>query len=42
LYIENDQIRLGIDTSMGGAITYLEIKEYGENMVNDFDLGRQI
>ena len=42
LYIENEQLTLGIDTSMGGAITYLEIKEYGENMVNDFDLGRQV
>jgi len=42
LYIANEEIRLGIDTSMGGAITYLEIKKYGENIVNDFDLGRQI
>jgi hypothetical protein len=42
LYIENEQLKLGIDTSMGGAITYLEIKRYGENMVNDFDLGRQV
>jgi hypothetical protein len=42
LFIENEQLKLGIDTSMGGAITYLEIKKYGENMVNNFDLGRQV
>ena len=42
IYIENKILKLGIDTSMGGAITYLEMKEYGENMVNNFDLGRQV
>jgi hypothetical protein len=42
IFIENEHLKLGIDTSMGGAITYLEIKKYGENLVNDFDLGRQV
>jgi hypothetical protein len=42
LYIQNERLKLGIDTSMGGAITYLEIKGQGENLVNDFDLGRQV
>ncbi|MBE0655124.1 MAG: hypothetical protein IH594_15080 [Bacteroidales bacterium] len=42
IYIENEILKLGIDTSMGGAITYLEMKEHGENMVNNFDLGRQV
>lgn len=40
-YIDNGRIRLGVDLSKGGAITYLA-KEGGPNMVNDFDLGRQI
>jgi hypothetical protein len=40
-YIDNAQIRLGVDLSRGGAITYLA-REGGPNMVNDYDLGRQI
>jgi hypothetical protein len=40
-YIQNGQLRLGVDLAKGGAITYLS-KVGGPNMVNDFDLGRQI
>lgn len=40
-YIENEAIRLGVDLNLGGAITWLS-KRGGENMVNSWDLGRQI
>lgn len=46
--IENDQIRVGINTDYGGAITYLAFKDnHGglvstQNIVNNFDLGRQV
>lgn len=46
--IENDQIRVGINTSAGGAITYLAfVNNQGgnvntQNMVSNHDLGRQI
>jgi hypothetical protein len=40
-YLDNGAIRLGIDLDVGGAITYLA-PTGGQNLVNSFDLGRQI
>ncbi|WP_460976398.1 hypothetical protein [Spirosoma knui] len=46
--IENDKIRVGVDTRYGGALTYLAFKDSHngqvrtENMVNNPDLGRQV
>jgi hypothetical protein len=40
-YLDNGKILLGVDLNRGGAITYLS-RENGPNLVNDFDLGRQI
>ena len=40
-FIENDVLRLGVDLSLGGAITWIS-KRGGENIVNSMDLGRQI
>ncbi|HEY2573465.1 MAG TPA: hypothetical protein VGH65_05320 [Verrucomicrobiaceae bacterium] len=40
-FIENGVIRLGIDLNLGGAITWLS-RSGGENIVNSWDLGRQI
>lgn len=40
-FLDNGQIRLGVDLDKGGAITYLSRTD-GPNMVNDADLGRQI
>jgi len=46
--IENEQIRVGINTCYGGALTYLAFvnDQNGgvrtENMVNNADLGRQV
>jgi hypothetical protein len=39
--IQNDRIMVGVDSRYGGAITYLSFAN-GENMVNNFDLGRQV
>ncbi|MCK8490761.1 hypothetical protein M0L20_02790 [Spirosoma sp. RP8] len=39
--IQNDRIKVGVDSRYGGAITYLSVVN-GPNMVNNFDLGRQI
>ena len=40
-FIENDQIRLGVNLDIGGAITYLSRKG-SPNMINSHDWGRQI
>lgn len=40
-YLENDEIKVGVDLNLGGAITWLSAKD-GENRVNNFDFGRQI
>lgn len=39
--LDNGQIKVGVDSRYGGAITYLSTKN-GLNMVNNYDLGRQI
>lgn len=42
-FLENAHVKLGIDLSCGGAITYLEDRDRASgNMINSFDLGRQI
>ena len=41
LWLENEKIRLGVDLERGGAITWLSAAN-GENLVNNFDNGRQI
>lgn len=42
LYISNDKVKLGIDLNMGGAMTYLSEANSSENMINNYDLGRQL
>jgi hypothetical protein len=42
-YLENDRLKVGIDLSIGGAVTFLtDSKNGGENMINSADWGRQI
>ena len=42
-YLENRRIRIGIDLSIGGAVTFLEDKVANSgNMINSADWGRQI
>ena len=40
-WLENEVIKLGVDLERGGAIVYLA-EVGGENLVNNFDLGRQV
>jgi hypothetical protein len=43
IYIENQDIRLGIDPDIGGAITYLApATNQALNVINSFDWGRQV
>jgi len=41
VYLDDGQIRVGVDLDKGGSITYLA-KSGGDNIVNSCDLGRQI
>lgn len=41
-YLENGTIRLGIDLSLGGAITHLSDLSQGDNLINSHDWGRQV
>jgi hypothetical protein len=41
-YLDNGKIRLGVDLSKGGAVTYLANVETRENLINSWDWGRQI
>ncbi len=41
-YLDNGEIRLGVDLSKGGAVTYLADSESKENVINSWDWGRQI
>lgn len=40
-FLQNGEIKVGVDLNLGGAITWLSGKD-GENRVNNFDFGRQI
>ena len=42
IYIQNADIKLGVNLDLGGAITYLSETESAENMINNYDWGRQI
>lgn len=41
-WLENDRLRLGVDLDRGGAITFLASAKDGANVINNFDLGRQV
>jgi len=41
-WLDNGQVRLGVDLSIGGAITYLADARTKVNMINSHDWGRQI
>jgi hypothetical protein len=42
-WLENDRLKIGINLSAGGAVTYLEDKDLRSgNMINSFDWSRQI
>ncbi len=41
-WLDNGQLRLGVDLTIGGAITHLSEGKAGPNMINSHDWGRQI
>lgn len=41
-YLDNGQIKIGVNLDIGGAITYLSKSGSDENIVNSHDWGRQI
>ncbi len=44
VYLENGTVKIGMDLSLGGAVTHISAKEPGRpaNLINSADLGRQI
>ncbi len=42
IVLGNSRVRVGIDLIAGGAITFLTDGSKGANMINNFDLGRQL
>ncbi|MGD9749345.1 MAG: hypothetical protein AB7V57_23595, partial [Verrucomicrobiales bacterium] len=40
-FLENGQIKVGVDLTHGGAVVFLA-KPGGRNLINNFDLGRQV
>ncbi len=41
-YLDNGQLRIGVNLAMGGAITYLAQSRNRINLINHVDLGREI
>jgi FG-GAP-like repeat len=42
LTLDNGTIKVGVDTAYGGAITYLSQSGSTNNLINDYDHGRQV
>ena len=41
-FLDNGEVRIGMDLSLGGAVTFLSSKDHPGNIINSADLGRQI
>jgi len=41
-YLDNGEVRVGMDLALGGAVTFISGKGHPGNIVNSADLGRQI
>jgi len=41
-FLDNGAIKIGVDLDIGGSITHLSAARDGENLINSYDLGRQI
>jgi hypothetical protein len=41
-FLDNGEVRIGMDLALGGAVTYISSKEHPGNIINSADLGRQI
>ena len=40
-YLDNSVVKVGVDLALGGSITFLS-RDGGENIINNYDLGRQV
>ncbi len=41
-FLDNGEVRIGMDLALGGAVTYISSKDHPGNIINSADLGRQI
>jgi hypothetical protein len=41
-FLDNGEVRIGMDLSLGGAVTFVSSREHPGNIINRADLGRQI
>jgi len=41
-YLDNGQVRIGMDLALGGAVTWISSRDHPGNLINSADLGRQI
>ncbi len=41
-FLDNGQVRIGMDLSLGGAVTFISSRDHSANIINSADLGRQI
>jgi hypothetical protein len=41
-YLDNGVVKVGIDLAKGGSITYLSKSGTANNIINSYDLGRQV
>ena len=41
-YLDNGEVRVGMDLALGGAVTFISSKDHPGNIINSADLGRQI
>lgn len=41
-YLDNGDVRIGMDLALGGAVTFISSKDHPGNIINSADLGRQI
>ena len=41
-FLDNGEVRIGMDLALGGAVTLIASKNHPGNIINSADLGRQI
>lgn len=41
-FLDNGEVRIGMDLSLGGAVTFISSRDHPGNVINSADLGRQI
>jgi hypothetical protein len=42
IFLDNGEVRIGMDLALGGAVTFISSKDHPGNIINSADLGRQI